>query len=160
MSLKNKNWNCWRGLLVAAAASILCGSAMPQQLPRKAMHSSGTGNYDVARESVLEGKVLKVTNASTSTPLGARVSLQSASGVIDVHGGNSKLLENSGLSLQAGDSVSITGENVTFGTSTVFIARLIRKGGQSVAVRSTNGMPLLPSARNASGKIVTPAGAR
>lgn len=147
-------------MLTATIVPTLCGSALAQQLPRKAMHSSGTGNYDVARESVLEGKVVKVTSASTSAPLGARVSLQTASGVVDVHAGNSKLLENSGLSLQAGDSVSITGENVTFGNSTLFVARLIQKGGRSVAVRSTNGMPLLPSARNASGKIVTPAGAR
>jgi hypothetical protein len=86
--------------------------------------------------------------------------LQTGSGTIEVHAGNAKVIQASNISLQAGDSVSITGETVTFGNSSVFVARVIQKGSQSVAVRSKNGVPLLPTAANANGKIVSPAGAR
>jgi hypothetical protein len=86
--------------------------------------------------------------------------LQSSSGTTEVHVGNAKLIQASHISLQAGDAISVTGENVTFGNSRVFVARVIQKGSQSVAVRSKNGVPLLPTAVDASGKIVSPAGAR
>jgi hypothetical protein len=77
-----------------------------------------------------------------------------------VHAGNAKVIQASNISLQAGDPVSITGEIVPFGNSSIFVARIIKKGSQSVTVRSKNGMPLLPTAIGANGKIVSPAGAR
>ena len=75
-----------------------------------------------------------------------------------MHAGNAKVIQASNISLQAGDSVSITGETVQFGNGNVFVARLIQKGSQSVAVRSKNGVPLLPTAVNANGKIVLTGG--
>jgi hypothetical protein len=114
----------------------------------------------MARERVISGKIVQYSSASTTPPLGAHISLQTGSGTIEVHAGNAKLIQASNLSLQAGDSVSITGETVTFGNSSVFVARIIRKGSQSVTVRSKNGVPLLPTAVGANGKIVSPAGTR
>ena len=122
-------------------------------------HRAGAA-YDMARESVISGKVVQYSAASTTPPPGAHITLQSSSGTIEVHAGNAKLIAASHISLQAGDVVSVTGENVTFGNSTVFVARVIQKGSQSVAVRSKNGVPLLLTAVDASGKIVSPAGAR
>jgi hypothetical protein len=152
----------WKGSggAITALALMFCMNASAQQIPQAAVHHTGSGSYDLARESVLEGKVLQYSAASKTAPLGAHISLQTSSGTVDVHAGNAKLLEASHISLQAGDSVSITGENVAFGNGTIFLARLIQKGTQAVAVRSKNGMPLLPSARTADGRIVSPAGAR
>jgi hypothetical protein len=93
-------------------------------------------------------------------PAGAHISLQTSSGTVDVHAGNSKLITASHLSLQAGDSVNVTGENVTVGDKSVFVARIIQKGNQSVAVRSANGTPLRPTARSADGRIIAPGGIR
>jgi hypothetical protein len=129
------------------------------EIPLIAGHRSGAA-YDVARESVISGKVMQYSSASATPPPGAHITLQTASGTIEVHAGNAKLIEASHISLQAGDAVSVTGENVTFGDSTFFVARVVQKGSQSVAVRSKNGVPLLPTAVNANGKIVLPAGAR
>ena len=100
------------------------------------------------------------SSASTNAPLGAHISLQTGSATIEVHAGNARVIQASQISLQAGDSVSITGETVPFGNGSVFVARIIQKGSQSVTVRSKNGVPLLPTAVNANGKIVSPAGAR
>jgi hypothetical protein len=77
-----------------------------------------------------------------------------------VHAGNAKLITASHLSLQPGDSVNITGESVTVGDKSVFVARIIQKGSQSVAVRSANGTPLRPTARSADGRIIAPGGMR
>jgi hypothetical protein len=155
------NRHRWKGSggVILAAALMLSASASAQQIPQTVSHRGGS-SYDVVRESVLEGKVAQYSAASKTAPIGAHISLQTSSGLIDVHAGNAKLIEASHLSLQPGDSVSITGENVPFGSGTVFVARLIQKGTQSVAVRSKNGMPLLPTARTADGRIVTPAGVR
>jgi hypothetical protein len=109
---------------------------------------------------VISGKIVQYSASSTTPPLGAHISLQTSSGKIDVHAGNAKVIQASDISLQAGDYISITGETVQFGNSNVFAARLIQKGSQSVAVRSKNGVPLLPTAVSANGKIVSPAGAR
>jgi len=145
---------------IAVVTALALGvAARGQQIQQIAGHRSGAA-YDVARESVISGKIVQYSSASTTPPLGAHISLQTASGTIEVHAGNAKLIQASNISLQAGDSVSITGETVPFGSGSVFVARIIQKGSQSVAVRSKNGVPLLPTAFNANGKIVSPAGAR
>jgi hypothetical protein len=103
--------------------------------------------YDVSRESVLQGTVLTYTAAATAAPLGAHVTVQTSSGVVDVHLGNAQLLMANHFSLVSGDSVRITGENVAYGTSTQFLARVIQKGNQALAVRSVRGFPLAPSGK-------------
>jgi hypothetical protein len=157
-----------RALVIGAVAALLSGTvvglalsvvAEGQQIQQIAGHRAGAA-YDVARESVISGKVVQYSSASTTPPLGAHISLQTGSGTIEVHAGNAKLIQASNISLQAGDSVSITGETVTFGNTSVFVARIIQKGSQYVTVRSKNGVPLLPTAVSANGKIVSPAGAR
>jgi hypothetical protein len=147
---------CAIGAVIALVLSVV---ARGQQIQLSAGHRPGAA-YDVTRESVISGKIVQYSASSTTPPLGAHISLQTSSGTIDVHAGNAKLIQASNISLQAGDSVSITGETVQFGNSNVFVARLVQKGSQSVAVRSKNGVPLLPTAVNANGKIVAPAGAR
>jgi hypothetical protein len=92
--------------------------------------------------------------------MGAHVKLQTSSGAMDVHLGNAHLLTAGHLSLAAGDSVSITGENVPFGGGTIFAARVIQKGATSVTLRSRNGMPLVMTPRNSSGQLSAPAGAQ
>jgi hypothetical protein len=149
------------GALVSGVlgAVVSGGLVWGQQIPQIAGHRSGAA-YDVARETVISGKIVQYSSASTTSPPGAHISLRSSSGMIDVHAGNAKLIETSHIFLQAGDPVSITGETVQFGNSSVFVARVIQKGSQSVAVRSKNGVPLFPTAVNANGKVVSPAGAR
>ena len=77
-------------------------------------------------------------------PLGPHVTVSTGSGVVDVHLGNARLLEASHLSLSAGDSIQIVGENISYGSGTQFVARVIQKGNQTVALRTTRGFPLAP----------------
>jgi hypothetical protein len=145
---KSKSSRCAFSVLTL----FYCVTAYAQQIP----HNNSTGGYDIARENVINGKVLRYT----ASPRGTRILLQTSSGAVEVNAGNSRLISANHISLQAGDSVSVTGENVPVGDATVFLARIIQKGTQSVAVRSKNGMPLLATARTADGRIVSPEGAR
>lgn len=140
-------------------AAAFCGGAYGQ-IPQAAVRNTGPGGYDVARESVISGKVLEYSAAGKGALRGAHVLVQTSSGTVDAHLGNARMLTANHLTLEAGDSVNITGETVTYSGGTVFVARVIQKGAQSVAVRSRAGMPLLPTAHSAEGRMVTPKGVR
>jgi hypothetical protein len=100
--------------------------------------------YSLARETALEGRVVSYMAASKTPPRGAHVMLQTASGAVDVHVGSDKLLQLNRFTLAPGDSVRILGETLPYGQGTVFVARVIQKGSQSLAVRSLNGALLRP----------------
>lgn len=106
--------------------------------------------YSVARETPLQGTVVSYTPSSPVAPLGPHVVLQTASGEVDVHLGNAKLLEVNHFSISAGDPIRILGESIPFGNGTQFVARVIQKGNQSLVLRSARGFPLRPMANSAS----------
>jgi hypothetical protein len=104
-------------------------------------------SYNVNREVSLVGTVVKFDPASTIPPIGAHVTLQTASGPVDVHLGNAKLLTASHMTLNPGDNVRVVGEALALDGSTYFGARIVQKGMQIVAVRNTRGFPLSPVAQ-------------
>jgi len=130
-----------------AMAALFCSTvALAQQ------QSKTTVNEDVyssARESNLRGTVVKYTAKSATPPAGAQVELQTASGLVNVHLGNARLLTASHLSLETGDSVTVVGENLVVPSGTVFAARVIQKGSLAITLRSKNGVPLVTSPRSA-----------
>lgn len=129
--------------LMFAGALPFCLSAAAQQTA-----SSGTQqlqSYDQSREVSLVGTVVKYDPASSVAPIGAHVLIQSGSGQVDVHLGNAKVLQAGHFELNTGDSVRIIGENLAVGNGTIFAARIVQKGTQAVAVRSTKGFPLTPA---------------
>jgi hypothetical protein len=135
--------------LLAIAALCCSTAAFAQQLSKTPTHQN---DYSVAHESTLKGTVVKYTATSTTAPVGARVELQTSSGIVDVHLGNARLLTANHLSLEAGDSVSIVGEYLPFGGGSFYAARVIAKGLISVTLRSKNGIPLLVSPRTTGGQ--------
>jgi hypothetical protein len=164
--MKNKSTAiCGAG---AAGVVFLALNVAAQQTPQAAAQNSqasqntvnGAGAYDAGRERAVAGTVVSYAPNSTTAPQGARLTLQTSSSLVDVHLGNARLLLTNHFSLQAGDAVSVTGENVAFGNGTIFVARSIQKGNQVLVLRSKNGVPLLPTAVVANGKISAPAGAR
>ena len=131
-------------LLFAFTDSLtLCSYASAQQ----AMPSDAQllRTYSAGREISLVGTVVKYEISSTVPPMGAHVTLQTASGQVNVHLGNAKVLEASHLTLTAGDNVRIVGEPVALGEGTYFAARIVQKGTQAVAVRNSKGFPLTPA---------------
>jgi hypothetical protein len=138
------------GSTVIAGALLSVSFAGAQQQQTAVAQANVT--YDVNRETTLVGKVLSYTAESSTPPIGAHVSIQTAYGPVDVHIGSAKLLEQNHFTLTAGDSVRITGEEISFGQSKTFAARIIENGTQSVTVRDTKGHVLqMPAAHVARG---------
>src|SRR5437899_9513957 len=90
-------------LFMLAGSLTLCLSASAQQ----AMPSDAQllRTYNASREISLVGTVVKYETASSVPPMGAHVTIQTASGQVDVHLGDAKVLEANHFTLNAGDSV-------------------------------------------------------
>ena len=136
------------GIALVGSALLLSTMASAQQksIPQRNL------SYDVSREVALQGSVISYSETSSVAPFGPHVTLQTSSGVVDVHLGNARVLESNHFTLAAGDSVRVVGENVPVGTGTQFLARIVQKGNQTVALRSAQGFPLRPAATSANGK--------
>jgi len=82
--------------------------------------------------------------------MGAHVTVQTASGTVDVHLGPASYLRSNHFSLAAGESVRLVGVSVQTKGGNVFLARMAQHGTQAIAVRSPNGFLLANSSARAS----------
>src|SRR6266403_5805099 len=126
--------------IVATVAFALCAGAFGQQPP--AAPATRAGEYDVKRESDVVGTVVAYAANSKTAPFGARVTVQTSSGVIEVHLGDARLLAANHFSIETGDTLRIVGETVTTRNTSLFVARIVQKGTQALAVRSARGFPI------------------
>jgi hypothetical protein len=131
-------------LFMFAGSLALCLSASAQQA--RPSDAQLLQTYNANREISLVGTVVKYETSSVVPPMGAHATIQTASGQVDVHLGNAKVLEVSHLTLNVGDNVRIIGEPMAFGEGTYLAARIVQKGSQAVAVRNARGFPLSPAA--------------
>jgi hypothetical protein len=130
-------------ILMLASSLTLCLSASAQQATQPMPSDARLlQTYNANREIQLIGTVVKYETASAIPPMGAHVTIQTASGQVDVHLGNARILQANHLELNAGDNVRIVGEPMAIGEGTYFAARIVQKGTQAVAVRNAKGFPL------------------
>jgi hypothetical protein len=126
--------------ILGAAALAMCGGAFGQQ--PAAAPAPRTGEYDVKREGEVVGTVVAFSANSKTAPFGARVAVQTNSGVIEAHLGDPRLLAANHFSIETGDTLRIVGETLTTGSISLFIARIVQKGTQALAVRTVRGLPV------------------
>ena|ERR1700680_2518136 len=131
---------------VVLVSTIAVAQQKTQSIPQRNL------SYEASREVSIQGSVISYSETSSAAPFGPRVSLQTSSGVLDVHLGNARLLESNHFALAAGDKVRVVGESAPFGSGTQFLARLIQKGDQVVLLRSSQGFPLRPAAKSGDAK--------
>lgn len=125
---------------IGAALLTLCGGTFGQQ-PAVAP-ASRAGEYDVRRESEVVGTVVAYAASSKAAPFGARATVQTGSGLVEVHLGDARLLAANHFSIQTGDTLRIVGETLTAGNTGLFVARIVQKGTQALAVRTARGFPV------------------
>lgn len=142
--MRSKKQIVW-GLFVIAVALFCASFAIGQQKPITAPQANFA--YDVTREAVVQGTVISYTAAADVAPVGPHASIQTSSGVVDVHLGNADFMKQSDFFLAPGDAVKIVGESRSFGNETVFLARIVQKGSQTVTLRNLNGIPYVAKAR-------------
>ena len=126
--------------IFSACAMALCGSALGQQ--PAAVPATRVGEYDVKRESDVVGTVVAYSANSKTAPFGARATVQTSSGMIEVHLGDSRLLAANHFSIETGDTLRIVGESMAAGSGNLFVARIVQKGTHALAVRTTRGFPI------------------
>src|ERR1700719_4950949 len=122
----------WRfGIVWLAGVVLVSTIAVAQQktqIPQRNL------SYDASREVSVQGSVISYGETSSVAPFGPRVTLQTRSGVLDVHLGHARVLESNHFTLAAGDSIRVVGESVPFGSGMQFMARIVQKGGQTLAL--------------------------
>jgi hypothetical protein len=118
--------------------------------------------YDATQETVIEGTVVSYSAEAATPPIGAHVILQTANGAIDLHLGGASYLQANNFSLAKGDSVRVVGVKSTTRQGSVFLVRVLQKGGQSLILRTAKGTPLSFAGGRALGlpKTQQPEGAR
>jgi len=148
-------------VFMLASSLIFCFCANAQDAQKAAASDAQLlETYNANREISLIGTVVKYETASTLPPMGAHVTLQTASGQVDVHLGNARVLQANHLDLNPGDNVRIVGEPMALGAATYFAARIVQKGTQAIAVRNAKGFPLTPAATLTSAQKEALRGAR
>jgi hypothetical protein len=116
---------------------------LAQQLAKRPQQAAARSlAYDATRETVMEGTVLSYSAESATPPMGAHLILQTANGPVDLHLGGASYLQANHFSLAKGDSVSVVGVNSTTRQGSIFLVRVIQKGGQSLTLRTAKGTPL------------------
>lgn len=137
--------------------SLLLGGALLALVPANAQQARGIMakqaktaaaanrlTYQVSREVSVQGTVVSFTENSSTPPIGAHVVLQTSAGSsLDVVLGDARLLQQNNFTIATGSSIRVIGETLPFGEGSIFVARLVQQGTQVVALRSTNGMPLV-----------------
>ena len=130
----------WKMWIFAALAMALCGGARGQQ--QAAVPAARVGEYDVKRESDVVGTVVAYTANSKTAPFGARATVQTSSGVMEVHLGDARVLAANHFSIETGDILRIVGETLTTGNTSLYVAQIVQKGTQALAVRTARGFPI------------------
>lgn len=125
------------GPVLVIASMTLPITASAQE--RSPLVSQRLTAYDMSRETVLQGTVLDYTADSPVPPLGAHVTVQTSTGIVDVHLGPDAYLHSNHFSLSAGDAIKFVGASITTNQGMVFLARIVQKGDQSITVRSSSG---------------------
>ena len=124
----------------AALAALLSASFAVAQQQTAALQANLA--YNINNETLVQGTVVSYTAASSVAPIGPHATIQTSSGTIDVHLGNADFMKNNDMFLESGDSVKVVGVMQNFGNGNVFIARVLRKGNQTLTLRNTKGIPL------------------
>jgi hypothetical protein len=147
-----------RVLMFFICAAFLAMPAYAQRTANLASSKAKTTTpYQLSREVSVQGTVVQFTADSATPPLGAHVVVRTLAGAtVDVHLGDARFLQAEHMSIAAGDNIRIIGETLPYGSGTVFFARLVQKGTQVVAVRSTTGMPLWPASVHVNAMLATP----
>ncbi len=101
------------------SAAVLPAQDKPAQSPQ---NSASLFAYDLNREVTLVGTVLSYSAASKTSPAGPRVTLQTRSGVFDIHLGDARLLAANQFTIQQGDTLRIVGENIAFSGGMQFVS--------------------------------------
>lgn len=133
-------WICSRLLLIAALAAFNLPAAAPPAAAQAPAPSFPA--YNAATETTINGTIEAVNQVNGRHGWsGTHVTLKTGSELIDVHLGPSWFLAEKKMALAKGDEIEVIGSRVKYNGAHAIIARQLKKGEQSVALRDAQGKP-------------------
>jgi hypothetical protein len=137
-----------RTFILAALVLMLVaalGGAQPAEEPIRPGYGWGAGRgFDPAALETIEGEVLEVTRAPSPGWRGSRglhLSVDTAGGPVAVHVGPAWYLQRKGVTLSAGEWVTITGSRVSPRGGPALVATELRRGESVLRLRAADGTP-------------------
>ncbi|TAM80918.1 MAG: DNA-binding protein [Acidobacteria bacterium] len=98
--------------------------------------------YNPANETTVRGTVEEIKTVTGRHGWnGTHLTLKTESKTLDVHLGPASFLKEKGFSFVKGDEIEVTGATADFGGSEALIAREVKKGDKTLALRDAQGIP-------------------
>jgi len=134
--------------IVATLTILLAGAlarAQPVESPPCPGYGGGAGRgFDPATLETIEGEILEVASAPCPGWSGARgvhLSVETASGPVQVHVGPQWYLQRKAVAFAAGEQVTITGSRVSLRGRPALVATEVRRGEKVLRLREADGAP-------------------
>jgi len=103
-------------------------------------------DYDAKTVETIGGKVLSIENTTPAKRRGywVQLMLQTEKGTIPVQLGPAWYIDKQTPSIEANDTITVTGSHVTLDGRSAIVAADITKGNELLKLRDDNGMPVWP----------------
>lgn len=134
-----------RPLLASVVIAALVILAAPgESLAQRAMRGGYGGRYDPQTVETVSGEVMAVNKVAYGRRgyYGVHLLLKTDKGEMPVHLGPSWFLDRQSLKIAPHDTIEVTGSRVTYDGKPALIAAEVRKGSESIRLRSAEGLPL------------------
>jgi hypothetical protein len=123
---------------MALAIAVATPLAYPQMMGGR----RGMRNYDPKSEVTVKGTVEEVKSFTGRRGWSAtHLTLKSGEETLDVHLGPAAFLKQQGFEFAKGDEIEVTGSKVKFAGGDAIIAREVKKGGETLTLRDSQGIP-------------------
>jgi hypothetical protein len=124
-------------LIVALAIALSATLALAQK-------DQGQRQYDPATETTVTGTVEEVKKVAGQRggPGGTHLMIKTPQRPLEVHLGPTSYLEKQQFTFAKGDQVEVIGSKVKIENVDVVIAREVKKGGKTLTLRDTQGVPV------------------
>ena len=132
-----------KSLLTAAVAAVMLIGVLPANAFAQGMMRGGY-RYDTRTVQTVSGEVLSVEKVRYGRRgyYGVHLVLKTSEGEIAVHLGPSWFMERQALQIAAHDEIEVTGSRVTYEGKPALIAAEVKKGTETLRLRSESGLPL------------------
>lgn len=131
--------------LALAAASTLLALAFPgSAFAQRAMRGGYAGRYNSQTVETVSGEVISVEKVAYGRRgySGIHLVLKTDNGEIPVHLGPSWFIDRQSLKVVPHDVVEVTGSRVMYDGKPALIAAEVKKGNESLLLRTKEGLPL------------------
>ena len=134
-----------KSLLVLATAAAVLALAFPvSSFAQRPMRGGYGGMYDVQTVQTVSGEVISVEKVTYGRRgyYGVHLLLKTTEGDLSVHLGPSWFIDRQPMKIEPHDVIEVTGSRVIYAGKPVLIAAQVRKGDESLKLRTADGLPL------------------